>query len=99
MSDGILQLLALIISCAGMAAFALSIEAHWRQIIGNRASTLAIKRALRIFGVALLLTSFYLCTIADPLAMAALVWPMMLTIAAAIVASTLSFHARMTTRH
>lgn len=99
MSDGFLHLLALMVSCVGMAALALSIEAHWRQVISNRASTLAINRALRAGSTALLLTSFYLCTVADRLAMAAIVWPMMLTVAAAIVAAGLSMHAQLKERN
>lgn len=41
----------------------------------------------------LLIIAFLPCAAADPLSMAALVWPMLLTVAAVIVASSLTLHA------
>lgn len=98
MSDGGLIFLALLTSIAGMAALAVSIESHWQQVMGKRAQTASLRRALRLAGAALLALAFLLCAAADPWSMAALVWPMLLTIAAAIVAALLTLHALLSAR-
>jgi hypothetical protein len=94
MSDGALIILALLISLSGMGALALSLEAHWRQVMSGRVQTAAARRRLRFAGTTLLALSFLPCAAADPLSMAALVWPMLMTIAAAMVAASLALHAR-----
>ena len=98
MSDGALLLLALLAAMAGMASLALSIEAHWRQVMGPRTRAEGLRRKLRSAGAALLALSFLPCVRADPLSMAVLVWPMLLTIAAVAVAASLALHGRLS-RH
>ncbi|MCP1469627.1 hypothetical protein J3E64_001309 [Sphingobium sp. OAS761] len=94
MSDGALTFLAFLMSLVGMGTLALSIEAHWRQVMGNRVRPARSRRRLRLAGAALLAIAFLPCAAADPVSMAALVWPMLLTVAAATVAASLTLHAR-----
>lgn len=90
MSDGVLIAIALATSIVGMSALALSIPEHWQQVMKRNAQTAYSRRRLRLAGAILLAAAFLECAAADPLSMAALVWPMLLTIAAAIVAATLT---------
>lgn len=94
MSDGGLLVLALVVAVGGMGCLALSLGAHWRQVLGERAQTRGTVAGLRLAGAALLAASFALCATANPVSMAALVWPMMLTVAAAIVAAGLTVQAQ-----
>jgi len=94
MSDGLLSLLALVAAIAGMAAFALANDIHWRQLLGSRPQTATTRTACKTSGAALLGLSLLFCALADPLTMALLVWPMMLGIAAALVATFLTARAR-----
>lgn len=94
MNDAALHLAALALSTVGMALFALAIEPHWQQLFGRRPHPRALRVRLRIGGGALLAAGFALCALADPVTMAALVWPMLLAVAGAIVAAALTLHAR-----
>jgi len=96
MSDGALHLLALAVATAGMAAFALANIAHWRQLLGSRPQTAAARLGCQVAGAALLALSFALCAAADPVSMAMLVWPMLLGLAAAVVAAALTAQAHLT---
>lgn len=98
MSDGALLFIALVLAVAGMTSLALSIAAHWRQLFGERPQERGTVVGLRIGGAALLAASFYACALADPVSMAALVWPMVCTVAAAIVAGGLTLQARSSKR-
>ena len=97
MSDHALHALALVAAIAGMAAFALAIDAHWRQVLGGRPQTAAARGACKASGAALLGLSFTLCAMADPVSMAMLVWPMLLGVGAAAVAALLTLHGRLST--
>lgn len=89
MPDDTLWLLAaLLLSIAGMACLALSLEAHWQQVRGRDAEPPRL--LLRVLGWAGLVASLAACLAADHVSMAALVWPMTLGAAAALVAFTLS---------
>jgi hypothetical protein len=94
MSDGALLFLALVVAIGGMACLALSLGAHWRQAFAERARTRGAVLGLRVTGAVLLAASFVLCATANPVSMAALVWPMMLTVAAASVAAGLTVQAQ-----
>ncbi|WP_347302716.1 DUF3325 family protein [Croceibacterium sp. TMG7-5b_MA50] len=94
MSDGLLLLLALLAATGGMAALALAMQAHWRQVMGARRLTGEVQVTLRVLGAALCALSLALCVAADPASMAALVWPMLLMVAALLVAAGLTLHAR-----
>ncbi|HEY6817490.1 MAG TPA: DUF3325 family protein [Croceibacterium sp.] len=94
MSDGILLAFAQVLAIGGMGCLALSLAAHWKQVFGDRAQTRGAARGLRTAGALLLAASFGLCATANPVSMAALVWPMMLTLAAAIVAAALTARAQ-----
>lgn len=95
MSDIALQGLAFALAVAGMASFALSLDAHWRQFAGRRAITGPLRTGLRIAGGALLAGAFAACLAADPPTMAVLVWTTMLTIAAGLVAAAVTVRAKL----
>lgn len=94
MSDAILLVLAQMVAVGGMGCLALALGAHWRQVFGDRKQTRGTVAGLRLAGMALLAASFALCATANPVSMAALVWPMMLTVAAAVVAAGLTVQAQ-----
>lgn len=94
MSDGILLILALAIAVAGMVAFALANDAHWRQLLGARQQTIAMRIACKSVGATFLGFSLVLCAMADPITMALLVWPMLLGVAAAVVAAFVTVKSR-----
>lgn len=93
MSDGALLLLALVASTAGMAAFALANDGHWRQLLGTRPHSGTARRTCQLAGTALLGVAFLLCALADPLSMAILLWPMLLGIGAGLVATFFTLNA------
>jgi hypothetical protein len=90
MSDGLLLLLALGAATGGMASLALAMPAHWRQVMGERPLAGEVRAILRVLGAALHALSLALCVAADPASMAALVWPMLLMVAAGLVAAGLT---------
>ena len=94
MSDGVLLSLALLAAIIGMAGFAAANDMHWRQIFRGRPQSATARTACQIFGTLLLGLSFALCAMADPVSMALLVWPMLLGIAAAVIAACLTAKAR-----
>lgn len=94
MSDTLLQALALLAATTGMASFALANEIHWRQLLALRPQTPTARLICRAAGYGLLALSFALCCLADPLTMAILVWPMLLGVAAALVATTITLKTR-----
>jgi hypothetical protein len=98
MSDGALTSLALVLAIAGMGCLALSIGAHWKQLLGDRRQQRSTKIALRSIGALVLAMSFLCCALADPVSMAALVWPLLCMVAAAIVAALLTVQARSSSR-
>lgn len=70
-------------SLAGMGWLALSLEAHWQQVVGKGCHlTPARQRQLRAGGYASLLLALAACLLADHPSMAALTWPMLLAAAA-----------------
>lgn len=93
MGDGILLVLALAAAIVGMTAFALANDVHWRQLLGARRQTPRMRVACKALGTVFLGLSLLLCAMADPLTMAILVWPMLLGIAAAIVAAIVTAKA------
>lgn len=94
MSDEALLLLAFLIAIAGMGCFALSITAHWKQLLAARGQSALTRMFLRSIGASLLAASFVLCNVADPFMMAMLVWPMLLLVGAFVVAAGLTLHAQ-----
>jgi hypothetical protein len=86
--------LALILAIAGMAAFALSLHAHWRHVAGRRPLSRATRTGLRLAGGTLLAGAFAACLAADPVTMAVLVWTTLLTIAAGLVAAAATVQGR-----
>jgi hypothetical protein len=98
MSDGILLALALLAAIIGMAGFAAANDLHWRQLFPKRRQSGAARAICRTSGATLLAISFGLCTMADPISMAFLVWPMLVGVAAAVVAAVLTIKRRVSRR-
>ena len=94
MSDSVLLSLALLAAIIGMASFAAANDTHWRQLFGKRPQSEIARVICQIFGTALLSLSFALCAVADPVSMAMLVWPMLIGVAAAAVATFLTVKGR-----
>lgn len=94
MSDTALLFIALAIATLGMASLALTIDAHWRQLFGQRAQARITRILLRAVGAALVAGALGVCTAADPFMMAILVWPMLLMVGAGLVAGMLTVCAR-----
>ena len=93
--DKIALLFAAIVICiCGMAWFALSLDAHWRQLRSGSPS-LALVRQLRLLGWISMGVSLLLCLSADHASMASLVWVMTVAASALIVAFTLTWRPQL----
>ncbi|THF60157.1 DUF3325 domain-containing protein [Pseudothauera rhizosphaerae] len=94
MAEALALCLAVLFSLTGMGWLALSLEVHWRQILGRKAAlTTAKANRLRLAGWASLLLSAAFCFIADRPSMASLVWVMLLAGAATSIALLLAWRA------
>ncbi len=86
---------AAVLSLAGMAGLALAMEAHWGQVmhqpVGEAHRT---RRLLRVLGVTALLLSLLACLMADRPSMSVLVWVMLLSGSAVVVAMALARTAK-----
>lgn len=94
MLDGFLLFGAFLVTLAGMGWLALAMNVHWKQVRQGVLSVNTI-RVLRIFGGAALIGSLMLCLRVDHASMAALVWVMLLAVAAVSIAFTLSLRPRL----
>lgn len=92
MPDAVLLFAALLASLVGMGWFALAMEAHWRQVLGDAGRRPPVR--LRVLGALALASSLALCMRVDHPTMAALVWVMSLAAAALTIALTLAWRAR-----
>jgi hypothetical protein len=91
MVERLLLVAALACCTCGMAWFALSMKAHWRQVRGTPPPAPRTLRQLRWMGVVALLASLSLCLRVDHASMASLVWLMSIIPAILIVAFTLAW--------
>ncbi len=94
MIESVFFLLALGFGVAGMGLLALSQKQHWNKVLASRPYAVATARALRVFGGVGFGISFALCLMVDPTPLAALVWLMVLTMSALIIAFTLAYWPR-----
>jgi hypothetical protein len=94
MSESALIGIAFVVSSAGMGLCTLTIEVHWKQLLGARGPSSTQQMALRIAGGVTFALSFWICTKANPVSMAVLVWTMLLTVSAAVVAAALTLAVR-----
>ncbi len=87
-------LIAVVSSVLGMGWLALAMDVHWKQV---RASSLSAASAtrLRCLGGSFLLLSLCTCLAADHASMAALVWVMLLAVAALAIALVLAWRPRL----
>jgi hypothetical protein len=90
MADTWLRLAAFACNLCGMAWLALALPAHWQQVRPSARQPANTARALRSLGASALAASFALALLADHASIAPLVWVMMLTAAALLVALTLA---------
>lgn len=96
MSEAVLLALAAVTTWVAMTWLALSMEVHWQQACGSAVALLpGRRRGLRQAGGLGLLASLALCLAADHASMAALVWVMLLAIAAFAVALLLAWRPRL----
>lgn len=95
MPDALLLVGALLCALLGMGWLALAMDVHWRQVRGATAQSAGVPRLLRMLGFSSLAGSLALCLVADTATMAALVWMMLLTVAAATIAFVLSIRPRL----
>jgi len=84
-------LLAFLLSFAGLALLALSMERHWRQLRATQPLPNSTARLLRIVGSAALAISLTLCLAVDHASMASLVWVMTLAVSAFVLAMLLAW--------
>lgn len=94
MVDVLLLAAAVAVCVCGMAWFALSLDAHWRQLRSGSASP-ALVRQLRTMGWVCMFVSLLLCLAVDHASMASLVWVMTVAASALIVAFTLTWRPRL----
>lgn len=91
MIDTLFQVVAFSFGIAGMGLLALSQKQHWERVLKPRPYPSAGLRTLRIVAAVGLGMSFALCIMADSPGLATLVWLMVLTVSALIVAFTLAY--------
>jgi hypothetical protein len=93
MHDGLMLLIALLASLAGMGWLALSMDVHWAQARGAAPQPALLVNTLRTLGAAALTLSLALCLAVDSASIAVLVWCMALAASTLIVAFTLTWRA------
>lgn len=89
MLDGFLLLGAFLAVLTGMGWLALAMNSHWKQVCNGLPSARTVF-VLRSLGGSALLASLLLCLSVDHASMATLVWVMLLAVAAASIAFTLT---------
>jgi hypothetical protein len=94
MADLALLTAAFVCAVCGMAWLALAMKPHWAQVQSERAHTATVARRLRVAGAVALLLSLAASLGADHPSMAVLVWVMLLSVSAVIVAMTLAYWPR-----
>jgi hypothetical protein len=95
MPDALLLAAALVCTLLGMGWLALAMDVHWKQVRAAGLRTWRTAIVLRILGAASLAGSLGLCLLADTATMAALVWMMLLAVAAVTIALVLSRRPRL----
>jgi hypothetical protein len=83
-------LLALLLAVAGLGLRAAAMPQHWRQLFGIRPLSDGRAAALRLAGALVLLGSLLLCLAGAHPTIAILVWVMLLSLAAVLVAAGLA---------
>ncbi|MET0293149.1 MAG: DUF3325 domain-containing protein [Steroidobacteraceae bacterium] len=91
MPENLTLLFAFVLTLSGLAWFALSIDAHWRQLRGSTNRARSVVVGLRVAGSVALFASLLLCLRADHGSMASLVWVMLLAAGALAIAFTLAW--------
>ncbi len=99
MFDGCLLVLAALLSVAAMAWLALAIDVHWAQARQlSLTDSTPPRAALRGAALLALGLSFWVCLLVDRPSIAVLVWVMLLTSAALVVAFVLAYKPAIVSR-
>lgn len=94
MPEAALLVLTLLFALCAMAWFALAIDTHWVQLRSTSPLRAATVRKLRLLATVSLAASLACCVLAEHASMVALVWVMLLTVAAYLVTFTLAWRPR-----
>lgn len=95
MAEPLLLTAAAVCSTAGMGWLAAAMKPHWMELRGSQPLGDREVVTLRVLAALSLAASFVLCLWADHASMAALVYVMMLTASALLVAFTLAWRPRL----
>jgi hypothetical protein len=93
MAEALLLFAAFACAVCGMACCALAIQPHAVQVRGSQLDRAGVRK-LRMRGALALAGSLALCLAADHVSMAALVWVMMLSVSAVLLAFLLAYRPR-----
>ncbi len=94
MVEAVLLLAAFGCAVSGMAFCALAMQVHWKQVGSQSSLSPRAVRRLRVRAAVALTGSLALCLAADHVSMAALVWVMMMSSSAVLLALTLAYRPR-----
>jgi hypothetical protein len=94
MADGLLLCAAFVSAVCGMACCALAMQVHWAQVRGSAVLETSTVHRLRVRGAVGLAAALALCLAADHVSMAALVWVMLSTLSAVLIAFVLAYRPR-----
>ncbi|MFO6431620.1 DUF3325 domain-containing protein [Erythrobacter sp. W302b] len=83
---------AMLTAIAGCACLALSQERHWKAVSGTAPHA---RRTLRVAGWAQLGLSLASCILCDGASFAALLWPLLVMLAALVMAAVLTWRPRL----
>ena len=94
MADGLLLAAAFACAVSGMGFCALAMQGHRAQVAGVAARGTTAARTLRARGAVTLAGALGLCLAADHVSMAVLVWVMMLSVSAVLLAFVFAYRPR-----
>lgn len=83
--------IALLLALLGMLILALSLDVHWRQVWARPLPGNNGLKAMRVAGFASQLLCLLVCLQADRASMAVLVWCLLMTVAALLVAALFTY--------
>ena len=95
MAEALLLSAAFLSAAFGMACCALAMQVHWTQVRGSARLGTAAVRALRIRAAVAFTAALALCLTADHVSMAALVWVMLSSLSAVLIALVLAYRPQL----
>ena len=94
MAETLLLFAAFACTVSGLAFCALAMEGHFKQVSGHARIAADAVRKLRVRAAVALVGSMVLCLAADHVSIAALVWVMMLSLSAVLLALIFAYRPR-----